>query len=110
MIADFLKKLVKVFWLLPGLLLWASFPPVAEKTDCVFALAPLLWLARNRDAKTSFKKWFVNGLLRRVRLVIFKSLGLGEGRRHCVAQAAAVPVWPPAFCNSRRRAAFVVWA
>jgi len=32
MIADFLKKLVKVFWLLPGLLLWASFPPVAETT------------------------------------------------------------------------------
>ena len=63
MIADFLKKLVKVFWLLPGLLLWASFPPVAEKTDCVFALAPLLWLARNRDAKTSFKKWFVNGFV-----------------------------------------------
>ena len=63
MIADFLKKLVKVFWLLPGLLLWASFPPVAEKTDCVFALAPLLWLARNRDAKTSFKKWFVNGFI-----------------------------------------------
>ena len=63
MIADFLKKLVKVFWLLPGLLLWASFPPVAEKTDCVFALAPLLWLARNRDAKTSFKKWFVSGFV-----------------------------------------------
>ena len=63
MIADFLKKLVKVFWLLPGLLLWASFPPVAEKTDCVFALAPLLWLARNKDAKTSFKKWFVNGFV-----------------------------------------------
>jgi len=63
MIADFLKKLVKVFWLLPGLLLWASFPPVAEKTDCVFALAPLLWLARNKDAKTSFKKWFVNGFI-----------------------------------------------
>ena len=63
MIADFLKNLVKVFWLLPGLLLWASFPPVAEKTDCVFALAPLLWLARNRDAKTSFKKWFVNGFV-----------------------------------------------
>ena len=63
MIADALKKLARLFWVLPGFLLWASFPPVAEKTDCVFALAPLLWLARNRDAKTSFKKWFVNGFV-----------------------------------------------
>ena len=63
MIAESLKKLARLFWILPGFLLWASFPPMAEKTDCVFALAPLLWLARNRDAKTSFKKWFVNGFV-----------------------------------------------
>ena len=42
MIADALKKLARLFWLLPGFLLWASFPPMAEKTDCVFALAPLI--------------------------------------------------------------------
>ena len=58
-----LKGLVKVFWLLPGFLLWASFPPMAEKTDCLFALAPLLWLGRNADAKENFRKWFQNGFL-----------------------------------------------
>ena len=63
MIADALKKLARLFWLLPGFLLWASFPPMAEKTDCVFALAPLLWLARNKDAKTNFCRWFLNGFV-----------------------------------------------
>ena len=63
MISEALKKLVRIFWLLPGFLLWASFPPMAEKTDCVFALAPLIWLARNRDAKASFRCWFLNGFL-----------------------------------------------
>ena len=63
MIAESLKKLVRLFWLLPGFLLWASFPPMAEKTDCVFALAPLLWLARNKDAKTNFCRWFLNGFV-----------------------------------------------
>ena len=53
----------KVFWLLPGFLLWASFPPMAETTDCLFALAPLLWLVRRADAKRSFRTWFLNGLL-----------------------------------------------
>ena len=52
----------KVFWLLPGFLLWASFPPMGEKMDCLFALAPLMWLVRNRDAKTNFATWFKNGL------------------------------------------------
>ena len=63
MIADALKKLARLFWILPGFLLWASFPPMAEKTDCVFALAPLLWLARNKDAKTNFCRWFLNGFV-----------------------------------------------
>ena len=63
MIADGLKKLARLFWLLPGFLLWASFPPMAEKADCVFALAPLLWLARNRDSKTNFRLWFLNGFV-----------------------------------------------
>ncbi len=63
MITRVLRKAVIVFWLLPGLLLWASFPPMAEKTDCLFALAPLLWLGRNADAKTNFRRWFINGFL-----------------------------------------------
>ncbi len=63
MITRVLKSAVKVFWLLPGFLLWASFPPMAEKTDCLFALAPLLWLGRNGDAKTNFRRWFANGFL-----------------------------------------------
>ena len=63
MIADTLKKLARLFWILPGFLLWASFPPMAEKTDCVFALAPLLWLARNRDSKANFRLWFLNGFV-----------------------------------------------
>ena len=63
MIAESLKKLARLFWILPGFLLWASFPPMAEKADCVFALAPLLWLARNRDSKTNFRLWFLNGFV-----------------------------------------------
>ena len=63
MVAEALRKLVRFFWLLPGLLLWASFPPMAEKTDCVFALAPLIWFARNRDSKANFRLWFLNGLV-----------------------------------------------
>ncbi len=63
MISEALKKLARIFWILPGFLLWASFPPMAEKTDCVFALAPLLWLARNKDAKTNFCRWFLNGFV-----------------------------------------------
>ena len=60
MIAESLKKLARLFWILPGFLLWASFPPMAEKTDCVFALAPLIWFARNRDSKANFRLWLRN--------------------------------------------------
>ena len=63
MIADALKKLARLLWVLPGFRLWASFPPMAGKTDGVFALAPLLWLARNKDAKTNFCRWFLNGFV-----------------------------------------------
>ena len=63
MITELLKKLARVFWLLPGFVLWASYPPMAERTDCVFALAPLMWLSRNADAKTNAKRWFANGFL-----------------------------------------------
>jgi hypothetical protein len=56
MITGFFKKAVKVFWLLPGFLLWAAFPPMGEKMDVLFALAPLIWLSRRADAKTSAKR------------------------------------------------------
>ena len=63
MIRRLLAKAAKVFWLLPGFLLWASFPPMGEMTDCLFALAPLLWLARNADTKTAVRRWFANGFI-----------------------------------------------
>ena len=56
-------RAVRLFWLLPGFLLWASFPPMGEKTDCLFALAPLMWLARRAPAKRAARTWFANGLL-----------------------------------------------
>lgn len=63
MIRSFLAKAAKAFWYLPALLLWAAFPPVGEKTDVFFALAPLLWYSRNRTPKQSFAKWFLNGFI-----------------------------------------------
>ena len=63
MIRQLLKKLFYVFWLLPGFLLWASFPPMGEKMDCLFALAPLLWLARRGSVKNNLKAWAANGFL-----------------------------------------------
>jgi len=63
MTKDLLKKLVRVFWLLPGFLLWASFPPMGEKMDVYFALAPLLWFSRNKAPGASFRIWFLNGML-----------------------------------------------
>ena len=61
MLSGLFKKFLKVFWFLPGFLLWAAFPPMGEKTDVLFALAPLLWLSRRADAKTSAKRWFMSG-------------------------------------------------
>ena len=63
MIRQLLAKGMKVFWLLPGFLLWAAYPPMGEMMDCLFALAPLLWLSRNGDTKTAVRRWFVNGFL-----------------------------------------------
>ena len=63
MIRRLLRKAAKVFWLMPGFLLWASFPPMGEMADCLFALAPLLWLSRNGETKTVVRRWFANGFL-----------------------------------------------
>ena len=62
MIRRILQRLAKVAWLLPGFLLWASFPPMGEATDCLFALVPLLWVARRKSPRTAFRIWFANGL------------------------------------------------
>jgi len=61
MIGRMLKRALPFLWLIPGFLLWAGFPPMGEKADVLFALAPLLWLSRRKDARTSFWKWFQNG-------------------------------------------------
>lgn len=63
MIRPILMRLLKVFWLLPGFLLWAAFPPMGERSDVLFALAPLLWLTRRADVRTNLRRWFANGFL-----------------------------------------------
>lgn len=64
MIHRLLVKYAKLLWLVPALLLWGSFPPLAEKADVLFALAPLMWLSRNPggygERKTVFI-WWANG-------------------------------------------------
>ena len=62
MIRKLLLKLARVAWFLPGFLLWAAFPPMGEKADVMFALAPLMWLSRRADARTSAKRWFQSGI------------------------------------------------
>jgi len=62
MISDILKKLKGLAWLLPGFLLWAAFPPLGEKSDVLFALAPLLWLSRQGNAKASMWRWAQSGI------------------------------------------------
>ena len=62
MLTDTLKKLATFAWFLPGFLLWAAFPPMGEGADCLFALAPLLWLARRERPGLVAKRWFLNGL------------------------------------------------
>ena len=63
MLVKIFKQVLNFCWLLPGFLLWASFPPMGERFDCFFALAPLLYLARQGDVKRSFRLWFVNGFI-----------------------------------------------
>ena len=63
MLTDTLKKLATFAWFLPGFLLWAAFPPMGEGADCLFALAPLLWLAR-RERKQDVHP-FAHGRIRR---------------------------------------------
>ena len=62
MISSFIDAIRSKFWIFPGLLLWAAFPPTAEKMDVLFALAPLIWLSRQGEVKKSFRSWFISGL------------------------------------------------
>ena len=52
-----------LLWILPALVLWASFPPIGEKMDSLFALAPLMWLSRQGNTRRSLRYWFAAGLL-----------------------------------------------
>lgn len=63
MLVKIFKQVLNFCWLLPGFLLWASFPPMGERFDCFFALAPLLWLSRNGTVRRSVRLWFVNGFI-----------------------------------------------
>lgn len=63
MIHRLAKTFIFVLWLVPALLLWASFPPFGEKADMIFALAPLLWLARRGNRPKAMRIWFLNGVV-----------------------------------------------
>ena len=63
MLVKVFKRILCFCWLLPGLLLWASFPPMGERFDCFFALAALIYAARKGDVRRSWWLWFVNGFL-----------------------------------------------
>ena len=60
-IADAFSKFKAVAWFIPGFVLWAAYPPMGEVTDCLFALAPLLWLSRQGDPRAAAKRWFQSG-------------------------------------------------
>ena len=57
------EKLRPILWFLPGFLLWAAYPPMGERIDSLFALAPLMWLSRREvRAKIVAKRWFQSGI------------------------------------------------
>ena len=63
MITDLFEKFLKIAWFLPGFLLWAAYPPMGERMDCLFALAPLMWLSRREvSAGIVAKRWFQSGI------------------------------------------------
>ena len=63
MFTNLYKKLKPILWFLPGFLLWAAYPPMGERMDCLFALAPLMWLSRREvSAGIVAKRWFQSGI------------------------------------------------
>ena len=63
MYTELFRKLSKIAWFLPGFLLWAAYPPMGERMDCLFALAPLMWLSRREvSAGIAAKRWFQSGI------------------------------------------------
>ena len=63
MFTNLYKKLKPILWFLPGFLLWAAYPPMGERMDCLFALAPLMWLSRREvSAGVVAKRWFQSGV------------------------------------------------
>ena len=63
MITSVFQTLAHFTWFLPGLLLWAAYPPMGERADALFALAPLLWLSRRAtSARESVVRWSQSGL------------------------------------------------
>lgn len=63
MLTALLKKAARFLWILPAILLWASYPPAGEKADVFFALAPLMWLSRRGMSGKTVRLWFLNGFL-----------------------------------------------
>ena len=62
MFSGLMKKILPVVWFLPGFLLWAAYPPMGERMDVLFALAPLMWLSRREvNAGIVAKRWFQAG-------------------------------------------------
>ncbi len=61
MFRKLVSMLANALWLVPGLLMWAAFPPLGEKMDVVFGLAPLLWLARRGNRRKATLVWLANG-------------------------------------------------
>ena len=49
----FVGRFKQLAWFLPGFLLWAAFPPMGERMDVLFALAPLMVVARKGDSRKS---------------------------------------------------------
>ena len=63
MFSGLFQKFLKIAWFLPGFLLWAAYPPMGERMDCLFALAPLMWLSRREvSAGIVAKSWFQSGI------------------------------------------------
>ena len=63
MFSRLFENFLKIAWFLPGFLLWAAYPPMGERMDCLFALAPLMWLSRREvSAGIVAKRWFQSGI------------------------------------------------